>query len=309
MRPLILLSVLLALCAPSAAFAQDKMPERLRLETLLQNVLAAGRAEAERAAADPRVPADDRRDTQTQYARLLIQAGDCRAAQAFIAAHPEIRASGVERSVSDARSRGERVCATRLARIMYERSEDPYIVRDGRPGLQFLAAAYLDAGGEADGATLREAADEAMKAVRDGALRWQPRFDAIAAYQGTQKLNSYLEYLAGKLADPNDSPLDSTRSGIYAIFALYGRCDLVQQASAPKRNDCAEAKAAAKDMYIEPSPSMVASAQNLNRLFGGDITTDEAGLRQAVSKPTLFWRMAMLNLIAARARDELSKLP
>ena len=171
--------------------------------------------------------------------------------------------------------------------------------------MHLVAADYLDAGGENDGAKLRDVADEAMKTLKERRLRWEPRFDAISAYHGTPKLSSYFEYLAGRLADPEDSPLDSTRNGIYAIFAANGRCDLVRRASAPKLNDCVKAIDDAK-IYTDPPPSFVRSAEQTARLFGGDITTDEAGLAEATAKPTLFLRMGMLNLIATRARRALS---
>jgi hypothetical protein len=286
-----------------AAYAQTPS-EHIRLERLLQDVVEAGRIEAEAAYADPSLSADDRRDVQAQYARLLVTSRDCAAAGHFIGAHPEIMAYGIELSVIRARDDGDRVCATRLARIMYDRWDDYHFVPAGRSGLRFLAAAYLDGGGEPDGLAGRKAADQILRQSEEARFRWEPRFDAISAYQGTAKFQDYLEYLADRLADPNDRPPDSTRRGIYAIFALHARCDLVARASAPAFNDCAKAEQDAK-IYTDPPPSIVKSTEHKGNLFGDEITTDEAGLQRATAKSTPGFRMGMLSLLARRVRDAL----
>lgn len=286
--------------APTAAAAAATSE---RLMPLMLRALEAARAEADAARADRRLHPEDRGDFQTQFARIVGHVRGCDAAAAFIAERPEIMATGIERAISDAQRRGDQQCMLRLAPVMLERWADTRYIPAGQIGLRFRAGAYLDAAGMPEGRAIMRAA-EAELAGADRISVWETRFAALGAYDGTERLMPYLEYLADRMiADGHLAP-SSTRSGLFAFFALRDRCDLIARVDGPGPARCEEAKRHARAMYVDPpSPSLLETTRNLQTMLGFQgISTDEDGLRAALAVTSPRLRIAHLLVFVSDAR-------
>ncbi|HZF93937.1 MAG TPA: hypothetical protein VEZ20_03595 [Allosphingosinicella sp.] len=270
---------------------------------LMLRALDAARAEADAARADRRLHPEDRGDFQTQYARVLGHVRWCDAAAAFIVERPEIMATGIERAIYDAQLRGDRQCALKLAPVMLERRAGTRYIPAGQIGLKFRAGAYLDAGGIAEGQAIMRGADAELAGAERSSVR-EPRFAALGAYHGTERLMPYLEYLADRMIADRHLVPSGTRNGIFAIFAFRDRCDLIARVDGPEPTRCEEAKKHARAMYIDPpSASEIASARNMQTVFGfEDIGTDEEGLRTALAITPAGMRMTHLLVFVSDAR-------
>jgi hypothetical protein len=270
---------------------------------LMLRALEAARAEADAARADRRLHPEDRGDFQTQFARILGHVHGCDAAAAFIAERPEIMGTGIERAIYDAQLRGDRQCVLKLAPVMLERWADTRYIPAGQIGLKFRAGAYLDAGGVPEGQAIMRAADAELAGAERSSV-WETRFAALGAYHGTERLMPYLEYLADRMIEDRHLVPSGTRNGIFAIFALRDRCDLIARVDGPEPARCTQAKGDARAMYVDPpSASETASERIMQTVFGfEDISTDEEGLRAALAVTSPRLRIAHLLVFVSDAR-------
>lgn len=278
---------------------------RDKLVLLMNQVVEAGRNEAYQAYNDDKLSADERRDAQTQFARILIRSGNCKEAQQFIADHPEILASGVERNINSALSSEDRKCATSLADLMWQRWDDPYYIPDGRIGLKFVAAAYLDAGDDPRGRLRFLQAEEELVATGNSRSIWSTLFKATTAYKDTDKFNFYLEFLAEKLSDESLKPPASRRRGLLILFAAKGRDDLLVKFVKENSKDYNDAHAIAKSL-ANPSPTQIANDKAFKEAFGDEPALNEAGLQSSLSERTIFSRMFRLLRMASMINRKLA---
>lgn len=294
---------------PEQQMANARLATAGQLETLMLRALEAARLEADSARASTALGAEERGGLQTQFARILAHVRGCDAAASFIADRPEIMGSGIDRVIADGLVRGDRRCAETLAPVMHTRAVDTRYVPAGQAGLRFRAGAYLDAAGLPEGAVIMRAADAEL-AGGDPMIVWQARFSAYGAYHGTARLPAYLEYLAARMVDDGRVP-GSTRNGIFALFALHDRCDLIARVAGPDPARCAEATALARTMYGDPpSATMIESARNMQALVGAaGPRLDEQGLADALSASPPWRRMANLVGFVAAARAALGPPP
>jgi hypothetical protein len=294
---------------PEQQMASAPRAEAGQLDALMLRALEAARLEAEAARESRALGAEERGDFQTQFARILGHVRGCDAAASFIADRPEIMGSGIDRIIADALGRGDRRCAETLAPLMNARAADTRYVPAGQAGLRFRAGAYLDAAGVPEGAAIMRVADAEL-AGGDSMVIWQARFSAYGAYHGTARLPAYLDYLAARMVDDGWVP-SSTRRGIFALFALHDRCDLIARVSGPDPAHCAEAQGLARTMYVDPpSATMIESARNMQALVGAaDPRLDEQGLAEALAASPPWRRMANLVGFVAAARAALGPPP
>jgi hypothetical protein len=289
--------------APEAAAsaAGPDAKERTRIEALMRRAVAAARKEAEAARTASGLEADDRRDAQTQLARLLRHAEGCGAAESILRERPEILGAGVLLVVSDSLRYGDRACAVALAPLILERWQDPYYTEPGRISLRFQAGAVLDSAGLAEGRRIMSDAEARLMAPAHSDTRWDARWHAIDAYEGTPALPNYLEYLAGRMVAEPRSYSDSKRNGLFTLFAHLGRCDLVERVAKP--GSCDEPKRIAKQVYGDPSPAMVESVRFMASWLGvEEPTLDEQGLRKVLKDPAPWGRVSKLLVFVSYCR-------
>jgi hypothetical protein len=291
---------------PKAAASQARpvSKERKRVEALMARAVAAARKEAEAARTAPGLDSDDRRDAQTQFARLLRHAEGCGAADRFLRERPEILGAGVLRVVSDSLSYGDRPCAVALAPLVLERWDDPYYTPAGRISLRFQAGAVLDSAGMAEGRRIMSDAETKLAAHNE--TRWDARWHALDSYAGTPGWGKYLEYLADRMVAEPRSYSDSKRNGLFTLFAHEGRCDLVERVAKAGPASCDKPRDMARRIYGDPSPSLVESARFMASLLGADEPTlDEEGLRKALRDPAPWGRVSKLLLFVSYCRRAL----
>lgn len=291
--------------APGPQAAASPAPldskERKRVEALMARAVSAARKEAEAARTAPGLDADDRRDAQTQFARLLRHAEGCGAADFFLRERPEILGAGVLLVLSDSLRYGDRACAVALAPLILERWQDPYYTVPGRISLRFQAGAVLDSAGKAEGRPIMN--DAEAKLAGDPETRWDARWHALDSYAGTPAFGKYLEYLADRMVAEPRSYSDSKRNGLFTLFAHEGRCDLVERVTKAGPASCEEPRAMAREIYGDPSPSLVESARFMASLFGADAPTlDDEGLRKALTDPAPWGRVTKLLLFVSYCR-------
>jgi hypothetical protein len=304
---LALLGLCLAAAAPvppapgAAAAPAPSGKERERIEALMRRAVDAARKEAEAARSAPGLDADDRRDAQTQFARILRHAEGCDAAAAFLGKRPEILGAGVLLVVSDSLRSGDRACAVSLVPLMLERRQDPYYTAPGRISLEFQGGAVLDSAGKAEGRRIMAEAEARLMAHPE--TRWDARWHALDSYVGTPALPKYLDYLADRMVAEPRSYSDSKRNGLFTLFAHLGRCDLVERVAKAGPGSCDEPKAIAKRVYGDESPEMVESARFLASWLGAEEPTlDEQGLRKALEGPAAWGRVSKLLVFVSYAR-------
>lgn len=299
MNSLLLLAAAALAAGPAQSGASETLPP------LMLRALDAARAEAEAARSDALLDAGDRRDAQTQFARILSHVRGCGAAADFIRDRPEVMGARIDLVIADAARHGDRGCAARLAPMMLERWEDPDYVPAGQIALRYRAGAYLDAAGKPEGKGIMDAAD-AQLAAADGLVRWSARFKAIDAYEGAA-LMRYFDNLAGRMAAERHLVPSSTRNGIFALFGFHDRCDLVARVAGPAPEHCERAKADGRAMYVDPpSQTMVESARNAAALLGmEEPRLDETGLADALAAPGREERVTRLLVFVSAARRAL----
>jgi hypothetical protein len=295
--------------ALAARVVPEAPTERARITLLMENVANAGLDLSQRALTDSHLEPDDKRDAQTQLARILIVNGRCNAAWAFLKVRTEVLASGIDRSIYEALKIGDRTCATQLAAIMAARWDDPYYVPRGRIGLKYTAGAYLRAGGDASGLPIMKESETKLRGMGAVETLWDVRFHSITAYRDTPLWNSALEDFTARLETEHDSP-DSYRRGAASLFAAYDRCDLFDRIMKAGPNACEKEKPLSVYFY-QPDTHKCAAVkrpQDPDELetFG---TIDEAGLMKAMKQPTLFGKMANLLFLEGRLRMKLECLP
>lgn len=306
------LPLLALLCAGLAAAAPASTPsepgkpgaeERARIEGLMRRAVDAARKEAEAARSAPALDPDDRRDAQTHFAQILYYADGCEAAAGFARDRPEILGASLKRLVAGALRHSDRGCAVALVPLMLERWQDPSYVPRGRIGLRYYGGAILDSAGKADGRRIRRDAEAQLMAPGDNETRWDARWDALDAYAETPAFGNYLEYLADRMVAEPRSYSDSKRNGIFAIFAHFDRCDLVERVSKTGPGSCDRPKADSKLVYGEPSPSLVASTRVMASWLGVEQPTlDEKGLQTALTAPAPWGRVSKLLVFVSYCR-------
>ena len=301
----ILISALLMIMAviPSVATAQDGLspltePEQARISNLMHRALEAGRTEANRATADTLLSDDDRRNAQSQFALMLLSAGQCDNSVKYVGEHHDILAGSIERMLLRAYQEG-RLCLTNLAGLMLKRWDDPYYNPTGRVRLRYLAAAYLDAAGVGNAHEIMKVAEAELMAQSGHDTLWQARRNAISAYHGTPKYMGYLEYLADRMIGERLLASTIEGRGLLTLFVGRGRCDLVEKVVRNGPTSCDPYKELAEGIYINPRPP--ANAATMLKRFGVEPPplTDDS-IEQALAKPTPWLRLTkLLGLVSA----------
>ncbi|MBY2928522.1 hypothetical protein FIM10_07520 [Sphingomonadales bacterium 56] len=236
-----------AVTGPSG-LAED---ERTRITLLMQRAVQTARIEADEARSNQALSADDRRDAQSQFALILMTLSRCDETLAFVQERTEIKATGIERLISRAAENGvNRSCIVRLAALMGDRTDDPYLTPGGRLGKRYLAAAYLDAAGDKEAHTAMTTAETAMLSLPNHDTVWDARWSALAAYNPTPRAMEYIEYLAVRMASENYSAASVTGRSLLALLAAKGRCDLVERIVKNGPKSCDEPRRLAEGIYI-----------------------------------------------------------
>jgi hypothetical protein len=279
---------------PTAPYAVSvSSEEKVRLVDLIAAALEAARTEADAVRVDPGADPFDRQSAQTQYAKAVRRVRGCDAALTEIAARPEIMGEGIGMIITDAMLDGDRPCATRLAPLMIERAAEDGYTLFAQMGLRFRAGAILDAAGHAEGKTIMREAEAVLENSPHGHARWETRFNAITAYpEGTPGHRIYLEHLADRIAAEGVSVPSSTRMGIFALYGLYNRCDLIARVVGPDPKACEAAKADGKRMYVDPPSGMMMmeSARNFDMAIGLEEPWLNADAIAEARRDSLGWR-------------------
>jgi hypothetical protein len=234
-----LATFLFAFIAILASPATAAVPDAQQINGIMQRALKEGEREASAALVDPHLSPDERSNALSQFAMMLMTSGQCDAAVHFVGNRAEIMALGIERLVLRSQSAGDAKCVPRLATMMVARWQDPALTASGQLTMRFLAAAYLDANGDASARAIRDQAEADLLSQANEQSRWQARGKAINAYYGTPGYMSYLKYLADRLAVEQRS-IFADGKGLLMIFAGAGRCDLVEKVVRNGPKSCEE---------------------------------------------------------------------
>lgn len=282
--------------ADESTGSQIAYDRSVELVSLMEKVVAASRFEADRANGDASLSISEKDYIQTLFARILILSDRCDEALQFLSKHAEITASGIEQNIRTALSSQDRKCALSLANIMWQRLDDAQYSSVDRMGLQFTAAAHLDAGGHPEGRSLFLRAEKELMATGNIAGIWSALLKALTAYSKTKKHDFYLELLASKLRDASMQPASSRRRQILVIFAHEQRDDLLQKFVSKGSEDYREIHAIADSL----ADHSFAHKTNNSLIVGfdGRPELNKAGLQSSLAKSDKMARMFRLFLMA-----------
>ena len=300
--PKILLTATILLIGGNA-YAQNQALRSKDLARLMDRAVIAGQSVVQSAEKDGTVSASEKRDLKGQFALMLIRAGKCSDAIAFVESQPDVKAQTISRVISAA-VRDDRPCVRTLAPFMLARWDDANYVPLARVGARFRAAAYLDDAGDAGAWEALRAADAEMQQMQDARSRWSIRFDGLEGYQAGPKLQRYLEFLAQRMLAEKLSPSDGTFRGISAVFAFHGRCDLVMRSGA---DNCVEAEKSA-EIYRKPVPASDGQKRLLEGLRELMPAAKEDGLAAALAIPDNWARLTKLLFLVNKCREELAAI-